>query len=327
MYLSKIKINKISKPNVDIVKKLYQALDSNEIHIYFNIFPRDKEIQYFFSDVVFGECGFHVNSDGEIVKRFSYNSENFPSISLVDAFINYMYEKESHISDIKLKELYPDLYDEEIIKKGLSEKEIEQFDNTKDNFKKLLSSIDTTFDEEGESVDKLYFKLIISNIDSLDEFKLKAYDTNYKYQYNFVETFSRYILDGYQLDDESRKILMAFSPLYNPITSYSYCSNEYYKVIIGQGLKALKNQKCERKSFKPFIFNDEEFDIDSEVKNIEVSIDKDGNIVTSYQNNSSCSFYDFKNPREIICIDSINHVVSFLITSSDTEKSCSFSKC
>ena len=320
MYLSKIKINRISKPDSDIVNKLYQALDSNEIHVCYNIYQKSREIQYFFSDVVFGECGFHVNSNGDIVKSFSYNSENFPSISLVDAFIHYMYEKESQLSDDKLRDLYTDIYDEEIIKKGLSTEQIEQFDSTKESFKDLLSSIDTSYDEEAEIVDKLYFKLILDDIYSLDEFKLKVYDEDYKYKYNFEEVFERYILNGYQLDEESKKILLAFSPLYNPTSSYSYCSNDYYKKILGQGLKALKDQKCERKSFKPFEFDDEDFDLNSEVKNVEVTIDKDGNIVTSYQNDSDCEYYDFKNPREIMCFDMTNNIVSFLVTRSETEK-------
>lgn len=329
MYLSRIDISKIKRNDSDILKQFYEALESKKIKIRYFYNSLSHSLEYFFDDKVFGTCVFVVNSEGVIT--FKNASTNFPSISFINTFIFFMYEHEKNASEETLKTIYPELYDEEIIKKDMTPEQRENYDKTKEKFKELLSTLDADNNDE-DVIDNipehLFFTLEIEN-DEYDDFyyrnsfsyDIKATSLEFKRKYAFNNLFERFILKGYPIDEKSKNILTTFSPLYKQ-SSYHYDEkeNKFFKMIIGQGIKAMITQQSNKSSQIPLTFNDEEFDLDEEIKHIEVSIDKDGDIVSPYQSKNYSFFFDFEIPKEIVYFDEKNHLATYIVLNSDAEK-------
>lgn len=321
MYLSRTKIQKFKPLNHDIAKKFRLALQENKIKIYYTYNSSKHTLQYVFIDDTFGQGSFVVNSEGEIDDI--YNPTIYPTLPIVFDFIIYLYEKEKSASEDTLKSLYPDLYDEEVLKRGMTKQEIEEYDNTKQNFKELINSINTNEEEISEEKEELFFTINLEYNEYTDEiiYDIDSISVNNKRKYSLNTAFDRFILKGYPLEEKSRQLLFIFSPLYNK-DSYQYHSSQvtFTRKVIGQGIKALLTQPIIKSSLKPLSFNNEEYNLDSQIKNIQVYIDKDGNIVSPYLENENSFFFDFLTPKEIVYFDKTKHLATYICLSSDVEK-------
>ena len=322
MYLSKINIQKFKTVNSDIIVKFHEALENNKIDIRYSINSINHTITYFFFDETLGACSFTVDSEGQV--RFKNNSTIFPSIPLVDAFIEYMYEHEKTYNDETLKALYPDLYDEEILKREMSEEEKLQYDETKNNFIQLLSSINTDIsDNIYDEPQKLFFKLSVDCDEYYNtvSFDIKATNLETKRKYSLDSAYEKFILEGCPIEQESKKILLAFSSLYDK-PSYCYHSSEgaLYKRILGQGIKALMKQKPQKTKVKPLCFAEEDYDLEKEIKHVQVSIDKDGNIVYPFNEDSNAFIFDFGISKELVYFDYDKKLATYVTLDSDAEK-------
>ena len=177
----------------------------------------------------------------------------------------------------------------------MTEEERKEYDETKNNFLELLSSFNENFDDQViNEPEKLFFKLEINDEEYYEtiSYDIKAISLKTKHKYSFKNAFERFILKGYPLEKESKDILLTFSSLYEkPSFYYNSKENSFYKTIIGQGIKTLMLQNSLKNSLKPISFNQEDFDLDNEIKNIQVSIDKDGNIVSPYTIDSNSFFF------------------------------------
>ena len=322
MYLSRINTQNLETINSDFIIKFREALENKKINIRYSVNSSQHLITYFFSDPNFGSCCFSVSSDGSISNK-NYSSM-FTSLSLVDEFIKYMYEQEKNYDDNTFKKLYPEIYDEEILKKEMSEEEKIEYNETKNNFIELLSSINNQNEENIPSEpEKLFIKLSIDCEEYYDtiSYDIKATNLKTKHKYSFKNAFERFILKGYPIDKESKEILLVFSSLYDkPSFYYDSRQNTFYKSIIGQGIKALLNQKIEKASLKPLSFMEEDYDLDNEIKHIQVTLDKDGNIITPYVEDSKSFFFDFGIAKEIVYFNNKKHLATYISLNSDAEK-------
>ncbi len=329
MYLSKINISIYKEVDSDIVLKFREALKSNKIKIKYLINLSEHYIKYFFVDDFFGSGSFKVESEG-IIRSVS-ESTIFPSASLIYTFINYLYEYEISADDETLKRLYPDLYEEEIIKREMTDEERQEYDETKNNFLELLSSLnENSNDDTINEPEKLFFKLEIDDEAYYDtiSYDIKVISLKTKHKYSFKNAFERFILKGNPLEKESKEILLTFSSLYEkPSYYYDAKENSFYKTIIGQGIKSLMHQSPSKSSLKPLSFNEEDYDLDKEIKHIQVSIDKDGNIVSPYTIDSNSFFFDFGIRKEIVHFNKKKHLATYIVLNSDAEKKLLIFKC
>lgn len=313
---------KDSDKESDIIKKFRQALETNQIHIRYTINLSAHTIRYFFSDPTFGACSFRVNSSGGISDVI--DSVLYPSFQLVNVFIQYLYEKETKASDTTLQALYPDIYEEEVLKKGMTEEEKDNYDDTKLNFRDFLSSLQTEEQEDEEVItepEKLLFKVSINNHYTSFSFSVKAYNPKTKKKYSLSDSYERFILSGSPVEEKSKQILFAMAPLYyKPTYYYDDKEIKFVKQVLGQAIKAMATQDIEEKSFLPLEFEDEGFALENEVKTIQVSIDKDGNIISPYTENNHNFLFDFGNPKDLVYFDSKKHLATCLTFSTDAEK-------
>ena len=323
MYLSKLKIENFKTENSDILIKLREALETNKIKVHYCVNLFEHSIRYFFSDPIFGSCSFKIYANGSI--NYENDSSLLPSIPLINTLITYLYEHEINASEETLKRLYPDLYDEEFIKKDMTEKEKEEYDETKNNFNELLTLINKNSNNDifGEP-EKLLIKLSINSngyYNDTTEYNINVRSLNLKHSYSLEVAFERFILKSYPIEKESKEILSVFAPLYNK-SRYFYKSehDSFTKMTLGQGIKALINQTSSNGDSKPLIFDNINYALDKEIKHLQVSIDKDGNIDSPYIEDVNSFFYDFDIPKEIVYFDKKKHLVTYIILNSDAEK-------
>ncbi len=325
MYLANANINDLKVENSTIINCFNQALAEKKIKIFYLFNPYTRTITYSFNDPTYGSCSFTIDSDGNIYNK--YDSRLFPTIPLCDAFIQYLYNTEKAASDGVLKNLYPDLYEEEILKRNMTKKEKADYDKTKDKFRELLSTINTTVNADSKALNKaeakeesLCFKIEISNHYSAFSFTITAYSTVTNHKYTFSDSFSRFVLKSEPIDEKSKEMLYTLSPLYyKPTYYYDKKEIKFAKMILGQGIKAMTSQNS-KPSFMPLEFEGEAFELEKEIKNVQVSIDKDGHITSPYEKTSDNFVYDFENPKELVYFDMKKHLATYLTFATDTEK-------
>lgn len=325
MYLANTKIDNIRTENSTFINEFKQALAEKKTKIIYFFNPISRTITYSFNDSTYGSCSFTINSDGNILNKS--NSCLFPTIPLCDAFIQYLYNAEKNASNDILKNLYPELYNEEILKRNMTKKQKEDYDKTKENFREFLTTINTSVIADEKAMNKaeakeesLCFKIEINNHYSGFSFTITAYSTITNRKYSFSDSFSRFVLKGEPIDEKSKEMLYTFSPLYyKPTVYYDKKELKFAKLILGQGIKAMINQNS-KTSFIPLEFEGEAFNLEKEIKNVQVSIDKDGHINAPYEKTSSNFLYDFENAKELVYFDMKEHLASYLSFATDTEK-------
>lgn len=322
MYLKKANSSKLNNPKIDIAKKFYERLENNITKVYYKINSSSygKQIEYFYVDEIFGTGSFSVNEKGELDY---YNFEDYlllPSIRFIHAFILFVMRKENNMNQDELRELYGEIYDEEIIKQGMSKEQIKEFNETKLNFKSLLSSLQNINDADKDYVeeDKIYFKIFIGTRYMDLDFNIRIYDKDLIDIGTFNRAYDRYILEGQPLEESSKRILVTLSSI--ALASESYKIRQSYKIILGQVLKDIKDQDTPS-SFCPINYDDVDYYLNKDMPTIELSLDENGTIVSSLDNDlNHIEFVDFGVKNQVVAFNTETHIATIYLTHNEKEK-------
>lgn len=322
MYLKKANSSKLNNPKIDITKKFYERLEKNITKVYYKINSSQyrKEIEYFYVDEIFGTGSFSVSEKGEI-NYYNYDEySTFPGVRFIQAFILFVIRKENNLNQDELRELYGELYDEEIVKQGMSKEQVKEFNQTKLNFKSLLSSLQNINCDDKDDVeeDKIYFKMFIKTGYIDFDFNIRIYDNNLIDTGTFNSVYDKYILEGKPLEESSKRILMTLSSI--ALASESYKVRQSYKIILGQVLKDLKDQDTPS-SFCPINYDDVDYYLNKDMPYIELSLDENGTIVSSIDNDlKNIQFIDFDVKNQVVAFNKDSHIATIYLTHNEKEK-------
>lgn len=261
-----------------------------------------------------------MSEKGEI-NYYNYDEySTFPGVRFIHAFILFVLRKENNLNQDELRELYGELYDEEIVKQGMSKEQIKEFNQTKLNFKSLLSSLININRDDKDNVeeDKIYFKMFIKTGYLDFDFNIRIYDNNLLDIGTFNSVYDKYILEGKPLEESSKRILMTLSSI--ALASESYKVRQSYKIILGQVLKDLKDQDAPN-SFCPINYDDVDYYLNKDMPYIEISLDENGTIVSSIDDDlKNIQFIDFDVKNQVVAFNEDSHIATIYLTHNEKEK-------
>jgi superfamily II DNA or RNA helicase len=318
MYLAKTNVDEYRSPIDDYVQDLFDQFKSGKIKIRYAVNIKDEYIKYFFVDDEFGSCSFCVDSEGKLFDVA--HSKIVIGHGLVYSFICFIHDYEADLSDEQLEKLYPSLYEQEILTRKMTASELNDYKRARDDFQRLMKSLENTkkvAEEKERKPEKLYFRLSF-HFSYIRDFELAAYDAKGKFKYNFKKLNEKFFYGDDFLDDESRRILDAFSPLARD-TSYNYSTDKTTKSVLFKAMKVLATQESPTPDFKPLEINEVEYDLVDGVMDISVSIDKDGEIVSNLENVDSLELVSLETNGEVLILDSENSHAYFGKARNETE--------
>ncbi len=284
MYLLKSNLEKYYTKNYELIDYLQKRIASKEAEVYFFYEPKQDRIFYILNDPILGSTTFYVTNDGT---TYRYRADD--TGELRDAFCFCMQRNEKKLSDEELQKRYPEIYENEIITRGMSPTELLEYKKTKSEFNSFLSTLEYLDDvqdkKEPSDIDvreeTLYFCVDIDDNRYPDSYSVTAYDEKGK-KLGPLDTVADWF-DGNKrkLTKQSQDILNTLLPGHN---QDPYYSNEvrFCLRLLKRGLEMMaKVDYSSLPNVHPLCVESHDYDLDSETKRLQVSMDKDGNIVSN----------------------------------------------
>ncbi len=284
MYLLKSHLEKYHAKNPELIDYLQKRIDAKEAIVHYFYDSKEDCIVYILNDPVLGGTTISVKQDGSV---YYYRADDLSELR--DAFCYCIQNAEQKLSDEELQKRYPEIYENEIITRGMSPSEIIQYNQTKREFNSLLSSLEYLKDspveiepsEVNQKEETLYFSVKIDDGDYPSSYFVNAYNEKGQ-KIGSLDLIATWYLDGKRkLTKESMDILNTLLPGHDH-ESYYTSEEKFFLRLLKKGLLMMANLDYSAiPGFSPLVFEYDDYVLDKEVRTLQVSMDGNGNLISN----------------------------------------------
>lgn len=312
MYLLNKSMDEYPFSHTIYTEKLKENLKQGRTQIFFRITNDNSTVFYTFIDPDFGSVTILAQRNRLVVR----NADSaFKDKNLVNVLIHFLYDQDSNASEEALEKRYGSLFEEYNLQAKMSDRELEEYKDAKQNFSDLLKSL--SLNEQSKNslkprrAKQYFFQIVIPNLNYPSDFKFRVYNEKGRLCFATLRTaLSEILLSPLsEASEKEKEILNAFYPFFlnNNDSRYSYSDSSLDALL--PAIQKLSLQ--ENSPVSDLVIEENDYLLNPKIEPLDIQIDKDGNIISNCLTEGRLTFCFSEESHLLFEINKEAHIGTF----------------